>query len=579
MAYNLQNIRTLLTEGFSDEQLRRFCFDEPAFRPVYDELAGLTGKAAIIDQLLEHADRTLQLDRILTWAKKQNPSRYERHKPYHEDELPKPPQEPAAPAKQPQTARYPESGTPLTDEDLKEMRRQRGPDAPVYSGPAPKTPVSTPVASPPVPPRETADPQLMALRAQPWIFLCHAKEDKPQVADLYRRLKAAGYHPWLDKYDLLPGQDWRREIEKIIRDPYNLVLVCLSNNSITKRGVVQQEIKWALDVLDQQPEDTIYMIPARLEVCEAPERLSHLQWVNLFEPDGFDNLKRALNFEISKRQPSPQPFEPEPQPSQSKLKNSVKIVRVQPRYRLHYEPDMFLIPAGEFLMGSDPKKDKQAEKNEQPQHTVYLPDFYIAKTPVTNEQYEAFVQTTGYQPPDHWVEREPPKGKYTHPVVQVSWFDTQAYCQWLTEATSRNYRLPTEAEWEKAARGTDGLIYPWGNKWDARRCNAEDASDTTAVGAYPKGVSPYGLLDMAGNVWEWTFSLWGKNWEKPDFYYPYDPIDGRESVDISSSIRRVLRGGSFNNTKENIRCAYRISNFPSKKGKEMGFRVAASPSQ
>ncbi len=135
----------------------------------------------------------------------------------------------------------------------------------------------------------------------PHIFLCHANEDKPQVAKLYHKLKEAGYHPWLDKYDLIPGQDWRREIKKLITHPYNLVVICLSHKSITKRAMVQRKIKWALDVLDQVPEDIIYLIPARLEPCEVPDRLSSLHWVDLFEPDGFDNLKRALDFEIGKR--------------------------------------------------------------------------------------------------------------------------------------------------------------------------------------------------------------------------------------------------------------------------------------
>jgi len=136
---------------------------------------------------------------------------------------------------------------------------------------------------------------------KPRIFLCHASEDKPQVQKLYRMLKEAGYHPWLDIEDLLPGQDWETEIKKVIRDPYNIVVVCLSKNSVTKRGVVQKEIKWALDVLDQMPEDTIYLIPARLEACHVPERLSKIHWVDLFEKHGLEKLKQALNSEIHKR--------------------------------------------------------------------------------------------------------------------------------------------------------------------------------------------------------------------------------------------------------------------------------------
>jgi hypothetical protein len=114
----------------------------------------------------------------------------------------------------------------------------------------------------------------MTNQAEPRIFLCHVNEDKERVTELYHQLKEAGYHPWLDKYDLLPGQNWRVEIKRILRDPYNLVVVCLSRQSIDKRGAVQAEIKWALDVLEETPSGAIYLIPARLEACEIPGELS-----------------------------------------------------------------------------------------------------------------------------------------------------------------------------------------------------------------------------------------------------------------------------------------------------------------
>jgi formylglycine-generating enzyme required for sulfatase activity len=176
-----------------------------------------------------------------------------------------------------------------------------------------------------------------------------------------------------------------------------------------------------------------------------------------------------------------------------------------------FEPEMILIPAGEFLMGSDPSVDKDAWYSEQPQHTLYLPDYYLAETPVTNAQYAAFVQATDHTPPEHWVGGEPPEGKKDHPVVNVSWHDAMAYCRWLAGVTGKPYCLPSEAQWEKGARGSDGRIYPWGNQWDAERCNSWEGGkrDSTSVWAYPQGASPYGLLDMAGNVFEWTRSLWG----------------------------------------------------------------------
>jgi formylglycine-generating enzyme required for sulfatase activity len=387
---------------------------------------------------------------------------------------------------------------------------------------------------------------------KPRIFLCHAEEDKPQVKELYRQLKEAGYHPWLDEYDLLPGQDWWQEIERIITDPYNLIVVCLSCQSITKRGVVQQEIARALDILGRMPEDTIYLIPARLEPCQPPRRLSKLQWVDLFEPGGFETLTKALDFEIGKRRPP----------------------------RLPFEPELAFIPAGEFLIGSEPKKDEDMYESEQPQHTLYLPDYSIAKTLVTNAQYMFFVEATGHDVPRHWKGNKPLAGKEDYPVVYVTWHDTVAYCNWLSAETGKAYRLPSEAEWEKAARGKDGRLYPWGNEWDPQRCNTRESGPraTTPAGQYsPWGDSPYGCADMAGNVWEWTRSLWGRAWNKPDFEYPYDPTDGRENLEAGHDVLRVLRGGSFGSSEGDVRCAYRGESSPSDWFRNGGFRVVVAP--
>ncbi len=252
---------------------------------------------------------------------------------------------------------------------------------------------------------------------------------------------------------------------------------------------------------------------------------------------------------------------------------------------LPFEPETILIPAGEFLIGSDPSVDKDAWDEEQPQHTLYLPDYHLSMTPVTNAQYAVFVQATGHRQPEHWkgTSRKggnPPRGKGDHPVVNVSWHDAVAYCRWLAEVTGRPYRLPSEAEWEKSARGSDGRIYPWGNRWDAKLCNSEEGGkgNITPVGTYPQGASPYGLLDMAGNVWEWTRSLWGEDWEEPSFKYPYDPADGREDLDAPGGILRVLRGGSFYLNVKYARCAVRIRLIPNYFGGSSGFRVVVTPS-
>ena len=258
--------------------------------------------------------------------------------------------------------------------------------------------------------------------------------------------------------------------------------------------------------------------------------------------------------------------------------------------------DWVKIPAGEFIMGSDKSKDKDALDSELPQHRIHLPDYWIAKTPVTVAQFAQFVKATNHKTTAEiegkasvydgnnwdWVvganwahprgTKSDVKQKANHPVTCVSWADAVAFCQWA------NVRLPTEAEWEKAARGastgsTPDRIYPWGNEApDKNRCNFNmDDNDTTLVGNYPKGASPYGCLDMAGNVWEWTSTKWTSN------YVDYaNKVDNR----LEGGGSRVMRGGSFNFIHGGVRCAIRnlavdfgfVNVFDT-----VGFRVGWSP--
>lgn len=129
------------------------------------------------------------------------------------------------------------------------------------------------------------------------VFLCHSSGDKAQVRDLYRRLRNDGFGPWLDEEDLLPGRDWSQEIRKAVRSSA-VVLICLSNSSIAKTGFVQKEIKYALDVADEQPDGSIFLIPVRLEGCDVPERLRQWRWVDLFDKGGYDKLLRALHVRL-----------------------------------------------------------------------------------------------------------------------------------------------------------------------------------------------------------------------------------------------------------------------------------------
>jgi len=236
---------------------------------------------------------------------------------------------------------------------------------------------------------------------------------------------------------------------------------------------------------------------------------------------------------------------------------------------------MVWIPPGPFLMGSDRGKDRQAFDDELPQHQVTLPGYWIGRYPVTVAQFRAFVEASGHRPQDP----DSLKGPDDHPMVRVSWYDALAYCRWLSERAAIPVTLPSEAEWEKAARGTDGRIYPWGDEPpDEGQCNfGNNVKETTPVGRYsPQGDSPYGCVEMAGNVWEWTRSLWGEDLRKPDFKYPYDPEDGRENLETGRDVRRVLRGGAFLDEDRRVRCAARLRLDPNRRYGDFGFRVVAA---
>ncbi len=187
---------------------------------------------------------------------------------------------------------------------------------------------------------------------------------------------------------------------------------------------------------------------------------------------------------------------------------------------------MVRIPAGEFTQGTNIR-----HADEGPEHTAYTDSYYIDRYEVTNYEYKKFVDATGYRRPPHWITGSYPKGKKYHPVVYVNMFDGEAYCRWVGK------RLPIESEWEKGARGTDARIHPWGMVFDENKGNvvALGIKDTTRVGAFEEGKSPYGLYDMIGNVWEWT-STW---------FYPYQGAEIPESDEYYSKRVVTLKGGSW----------------------------------
>jgi formylglycine-generating enzyme required for sulfatase activity len=228
--------------------------------------------------------------------------------------------------------------------------------------------------------------------------------------------------------------------------------------------------------------------------------------------------------------------------------------------------ELVRVPAGEFLMGSDPQMDQDAEVDERPQHRVEVAESYIGRYPVTVAQFRAFVEGSDFRPDDSRCLRGPDD----HPVAWVSWDEAVAFCEWLNRESGRPFRLPSEAEWEKAARGADGRVYPWGDPWDGARCNTRESGirGTSPVGHFsPVGDSPYGVADMAGNVWEWCQSLY---WP-----YPYRADEGREDLGVSGN--RVLRGGSWRNSRAYARCACRNHFLPNFRYYFVGFRVLLAP--
>lgn len=215
------------------------------------------------------------------------------------------------------------------------------------------------------------------------------------------------------------------------------------------------------------------------------------------------------------------------------------------------------IPAGEFLYGE--KKQKRC-----------LPEYYIDVYPLTNAEYKKFVEEKGYETEKCWTEegwkslqqRGYKKPKYwddeklnkpDHPVVGISWYEAKAYAEWRSKMTGKKYRLPTEEEWEKAARGVDGREYPWGSDFNPSRCNTSESGikSTTPVNGYENGKSPYGYYNMAGNVWEWTDSLWKES----------DP-------------NYVVRGGSWGDHRDDVRCAYRDWIHPVIRSSNLGVRFS-----
>lgn len=364
------------------------------------------------------------------------------------------------------------------------------------------------------------------------VFLCHSSNDKPLARELYQKLCAEEWLKlWLDEEELYPGQDWNLEIEKAA-EAADAILVCLSNNSVTKEGYVQREPRIVLDHAGYKPEGTLYIIPVRLEECEPPRKLRAWQYADYFPEERREQSLRRLLISLRKRA------------------NSLGLTRNY-KITLNNGMELMLVQAGVFWMGR-----YRIPGDEYEQHRVDIPcDYWISLLPVTDKLYNAYLNA-------HATKRhlESWKRLREYPVDSVSWGDAMAYCQWLNGSFKRGklhsgliLRLPTEAEWEKASTGEhspSGIVHEAHDKissWFTHKFSHFD--------------------DNEFNPWEWTHSLY-----KP---YPYKADDGRE--DEWSSGARVLRGGDFDEEERWARSWPRIGRDPHDDSYRRSFRVVLAP--
>jgi formylglycine-generating enzyme required for sulfatase activity len=467
-----------------------------------------------------------------------------------------------------------------------------------------------------------ADPGIVSPLAGPWVssagrrgpasvdlFLSYSRQDSDAMHQVQEALREAGLSVWTDE-GLEPGtQSWKDAIAEAVKQAYALVVLLSPNSS--QSTWVKNEIGYA-----QTLNKRIFPLLIAGEAATAvPIDLINAQWV-----DGRTNLDRAVTLELlpalrrHQALPAPRQVLP-PAPAGQEVADPPAAVapgtelaghaaqkgrdrggtrnrgmviwiplailagalgllimqrfftpppvagatRTNPKDGAEY----VYVPPGPFLMGSA-DSDLLAMRDEQPQMTVNLDGFWIMRTEVTNGQYKRCVDDNGAcTAPEN--ERWNDPAYADHPVTDMTWQQANVYAAWA------GGRLPTEAEWEKACRGTEGRLYPWGDAAPTAELANYDgnAGDTTPVGQYsPQGDSPFGLVDMAGGVWEWVSSQY-----RP---YPYDSTDGRE--EMAWNAPRSMRGGSWDYTDADVRCAFRGKDRPENGYGEDGFRLVSAGS-
>ncbi len=453
------------------------------------------------------------------------------------------------------------------------------------------------------------------------VFISYANEkegsskskDRQVAEKICAALESQDIRCWIAPRDILPGEEWLNAMIDAVEKSKIVVLVFSSNTNKSKMVVLE---------ISQAVQANIKIITFRIENVSPQGTLRVLRglhWLDAFTPPlekHIDQLGIVVSRHLGRKQEKPaksikvkerpEPVkvkadEKEKEKKDDAAKEKIKELEEMPGvvrdvasrgikvkknkkglWEAHYQDEivMIYIPPGQFTMGSE-NYDREA-----PPHNVILDGYWMGKTVVTVVQFKIFINYTGYVTEaeksggasvyieGRWQKKKDANWKNPyfsqddkHPVVCVSWNDANAYCDWLSKKTETKFKLPTEAQWEKAARGEDGHKYPWGEREpDGKLANFDQSiGKTSPVDSYLQGASPFGLLDMAGNVWEWC-----NDWFDED-YYKNSPH--KNPMGPKSGTDRVLRGGGWSNFAQSIRCAYRYSYGPSYRSDFVGFRL------
>lgn len=416
------------------------------------------------------------------------------------------------------------------------------------------------------------------------VFLSYSRKDSPVMEQVRQALRDAGLSVWTDE-GIEPGTPlWKDSIEEAIENA--ACMVVLLSPDAKKSIWVKRELEYA-----GVQRLAIFPVMVRGEENNAiPFALIGAQFIDI--RSNYENHIQRLITTIQKRLNLAKPSSKLDSVPHSTLspsgKLSVQVIRNSLPQLYPNAKELLLktvsllpppfewceVPSGEVTL-------KSGEGKHRTPITDTLAAFYIAKYPITNAQFEVFVSSTdGYANPRWWdysadaqawrnVNMQPSETPFdgdNRPRVYITWYEAMAFCKWLSAQTIEHLplqiSLPTEKQWQRAAQGDDKREYPWGNEFDASRCNtmASDLGGTTSVTKYPNGASPYDVMDMAGNVWEWCLTTW----------------EGGENISDSGDIARVLRGGSWYHLVYDARTVSRMARKPYDRGGSAGFRLVAA---